>query len=247
MGIRTIEDHLELAKMMKTELVAGTTPDQIDDIVPIIVVQRDGDPLAVVRVSQVDRDEGLAAAELAVTGFGADAVTFITDAHMTTSPVDPRTGERWAPDAMQNFCDNEGACDLGILTDTLTAMRVQRNGHIQLCSRPYHVHKTARTIAWIEDHEYNKVVETSKTAVVVGYLAETLSGCFTRPSLKDTLLRQGLLPLEQALHVDDVAIATTMSALQACGWEVTLTVTEAKKQAIVDQALKLMSMPAPAR
>lgn len=168
-----LAETAEWARELKTNLVATTTPDQIDDICPAVAVFRDGELVARVHAWEVNRDVGLRALLAAVSGFRADYAVMVQDAHMSSHHTKP-DGTPWGPNEMQRLCDDEGACEIGYITDCLTLLgraRTETDPLVEGISLPYHVHKTARSVAWQEDHHTNNA----------GLLAETMHEAFAKP------------------------------------------------------------------
>lgn len=76
---------------------------------------------------------------------------------------------------MQQFCGQEHGCDLGVITDCLQVVRATRLGNLQHGMLPYHVHKTARTVAWIGEPEI------ADEGSAVGNIPESLVATMTAP------------------------------------------------------------------
>jgi hypothetical protein len=120
------------------------------DISPQLEAWRDGNLVAAVICPEVDKTLALTAATVAAPGFGTDALTLTFDAHVAASPINPATGQPWAPGEMQRACDEEGACDLGVITDCLVTLLVHRDGAMASWTRKYRVDKAAGQVHWID-------------------------------------------------------------------------------------------------
>lgn len=139
----------DLFRRLKEERVAGAAEGDHGDIEPVLWVYRNGGRVASL-TAPAGRDMMLAAALLAVPGFGADELFMVVDAHVASLALDPRTGLPWAPGAMQQFCDDERGCDLGVIVDCLAVTRTTRTGDVELVLAPYRIRPEARSVAWAE-------------------------------------------------------------------------------------------------
>lgn len=221
------EAKVEQIRAMKNGALADTSRVS-HDLTPMLDVWRDGRLVAAIICRQVDRDEALNAAGIAVPGLGADAVVMVFDAHMTSAAVNPATGERWGPNEMQKLCDDGDACDTGLITDCMVIQEVHRDGSGRLITLPYHVHKTARTIAWFPGDD--PVASTS----VEGLIADTLRDAFRQPDLFTFAQKEypGDLPHDARLHTD---IAVT-NALAEAGYLVKLIPANGREREIINEA-----------
>lgn len=182
------DQKAETVVKSKNEAVARARPGRHDDLCPMVDVWRDGRFLAGIVCPEVDRDLALNAAQVAVPGFSADRVVLALDSHMSSSATNPSTGEAWGPGEMQGLCDNEDACDLGLITDAMVIHEVGRDGSWELRILPYHVHKTSRTIAWLPEVEQL----SSETAghELSGLVVEVVQDAFKMPTIYETVLAQ---------------------------------------------------------
>lgn len=135
-------------RTLKEQLVAATTCQPDEDLNPQVTVIRGGDVIAVIVAPALDAQLGLAAAGAAAVGYAADELVFSADAHLSHSGTNPHTRQPWAPGEMQRLCDTEGACEIGLLTDVMVSTWASRDGQLAMWTDPYHVDKTARTVAW---------------------------------------------------------------------------------------------------
>lgn len=175
-----LNSYIGSAKQHKERVVADIEDD--DDIPPIVAFERLGHLVAVVFADRVDRDAGLFAVQVGVPGFNADAVVATFDSHYSHSMTNPATGEAWAPGEMQNACDHEGACDIGVTQDALLVTRCERR-HTKLTAvnLPYHVDKTSHTVHWLPAEEVS-----DKDTAFAGLVPDTIRATFeAKPDIDD--------------------------------------------------------------
>lgn len=146
-----LANHALWVKEIKDARVGDRAADENDDLSPSVVFRREDVPIALVIARQVNRDEGLAAVARGVPGFSADEIHLTLDTHMTDRRFYEKYGRTPDPHELQRLCDVEGACELGLITDAMTILRATRAGELEQLCLPYHVHKTARTVHWIDD------------------------------------------------------------------------------------------------
>jgi hypothetical protein len=150
------------------------------DISPQLEAWRDGNLIAAVICPEVDKTLAFTAATVAAPGFDADTLTLTFDAHVAASPINPATGQSWEPGQMQRACDEEGACDLGIITDCLLTLLVHRDGAMASWMRKYRVDKTAGRVHWIDPVEKR----TNRSDMdLVGQFPDELRESLALPSL----------------------------------------------------------------
>jgi hypothetical protein len=204
---------VETVVQAKEDAVAAMRDDDPGDIAPF---ERDGQLLATARASDVDRDEGLAIALIGVSGYHADAVLWVADAHMTTEPINPNTGKPWGPGEMQNACDNDGACAVGLLRDCLLIVRYERGlGITHNTQMPYVVDKEARVVRW-DSAERRPEPNTSQ-----GFIVDVLADAFTNTPHRIELVAAGALPLDRADRQQGLVDQLTTATLRALNVKVT--------------------------
>ncbi len=152
------------------------------DIPPHLLPWRAGSPVAAIICPQVDKQQALTAAALAVPGFGADAIAVTVDAHVTATPVNPATGRVWAPGEMQRACDQEGACSAGLLAACLATLLVRADHTVELWQRKYRVDKTTGAVHWLDPADRRR--EHAMTSLT-GLVPDTLRDCFDHPTVWD--------------------------------------------------------------
>ncbi len=177
----TGDTALEGARNLKNQIVTDAEDGQNDDMVPIVTFRREGEDLAIFFANQVDRDLALFAIAIGVPGYGCDEIVLATDAHYTRNPINPKTGERWGPNEMQQACDVDGACSLGIITDYIPVIRAYRDGRFDQTILPYHVDHDAHEIHWHEPQETESDVE------VQGYIPDLIREAFAKPTLNSVI------------------------------------------------------------
>lgn len=169
------ESDMDRYREMKEHGVARMDETGTDDVPPLIELWRDGDPLLTIFCPDVDRDMALAAIHFAIPRINADRSVSVMDAHVTNEMVNPTTGKPWAPGEMQHACDQEGACDIGTLTDCLAITDYRRDGTHAMTTLPYHVDKDAKKVHWATDsphhHEFND-------GEISGYVPDVIQQAF---------------------------------------------------------------------
>lgn len=138
-----IEQAVREARRRKEERVAQLADDA--DLRPTVFCERSGLLVAVVEAPAVDKEAALFAARVGAQGYGADGLTIILDAHIKLiNPGEelPRPGE------LQRQCDEEGACDLGLISDTLIVQRLSIDGAAQIAILPYKYHGSRTVFHW---------------------------------------------------------------------------------------------------
>lgn len=168
-------------RTLKEHLVAATTCQPDEDLNPHVTVIRGGAVIAVIVAPELDARLGLAAAGAAAVGYAADELVFSADAHLSNSGTNPRTGLPWAPGEMQRLCDNEGACEIGLLTDAMVSTWATRTGQLAIWTDPYHVDKTARTVAWSPPSGEQLQIEQPPLALT-GRIPDTLRAVLRAPT-----------------------------------------------------------------
>lgn len=198
------EDELELfvhkVTALKQSRVSEAEVGHNDDIGPVLEFFRGGEMVCTVFCTQVNRDHGLEAAYQLAPALEADAVTMAVDAHYTNRMNDPRTGKPWEPHSMQNFCNEEGACDLGLITDCIYSMKAHRDGTFLWSNRPYHVHHASEDapgeVVWIDEIHEGKTMprfgghdSTTMAAGqgMSGLVPDALFEALNQPSLEERL------------------------------------------------------------
>lgn len=102
---------------------------------------------------RVNKYDAIAIVTLGVRFLDADEVVVSLDSHMTSNPLNPKTGEPWGPNEMQNLCNDEGACDTGIITDAITTIRIGPDRPSAMISRKYHVNHEKREVHWVDPYD----------------------------------------------------------------------------------------------
>lgn len=181
-----------------------------DDIGPVIQLNDEEGPVLTCFIHDVNRDHALEFIVKAVPAYGATEAYLGTDSHYTRSLTNPTTGEEWGPGGMQQACDNEGACALGLITDTISFMFAEKRGRMQMRNRPYHIHASDQTVAWQDDPE--PMMDSDEDGQhMEGLIPDVLRDALSRPDLleatEDPAVRAameqttaGLEPWEERLH-----------------------------------------------
>lgn len=137
------------------------------DITPTVIVEKDGEVLAVVSAPDVDKHQGLFGANMCRLGFDPDHLTILLDAHIRKAePKEGMTEEEYLdeyhkkfPKGMQHACDNDGACATDEISDCLICHRIDRAGNIEMVILPYAYHgKDGPEFRWVENDKYKPEV-----------------------------------------------------------------------------------------
>lgn len=180
-------------KKMKESKVARTTAGENDDLKTMVEIIRDGQPVCSVVAPQVDRDMGLHVVQIGAEVFEATECWFMADSHISHSAEGP-DGQPWGPGGMQRACDQEGACELGLITDCLMVYgRTRDRTREYMITVPYHINKRAREVHWIDKEAECHLASDTKNARIEGYVPDVFEECFTNDTLH-TLIAKGNLP-----------------------------------------------------
>lgn len=218
--IANVPEHRELiewAKHHKDSEAQNAPAGWPGDIEPRAAWYRDGQRVAFGIADKVDRDRGLQMACIGIQGFSADAIDFAVDAHMATQPFFEKFGRMPDPHELQNLCDNEGACDIGLTSDCIIVMHKERERTLYV-TLPYHMHYENRpatkeeaeaadeddkryfaeedgawthetkTVHWSDEIIVHDDKEGESKARIGGVIIDTLDRAFASPTL-ETLAR----------------------------------------------------------
>lgn len=163
------------------------------DIPPTVIVERDGKVLAIVVSPEINKQLGLKAAAMCQTGFDPDAITMVLDAHIHSGKVaEGQTNEeaieeyhKKFPKGMQHACDNEGACDLGEISDCLICHRIDREGNITMVTLPYSYHgkSAGQPFKWLDEDERYKNMGELGGSSLTGLIPDTLRDIMKMPPI----------------------------------------------------------------
>lgn len=143
------KNWVDFAKQHKGFFVENT---KRGDLPPTIIAERNGEVFAIVIASDIDKELAFKASHILRTGAGADALVLILDAHVRS--VDAEKGDEFLKNYkhgdMQRACDEEGACELGIISDCLICHRIDKDGNISMKILPYSYHGKGTDFKWTE-------------------------------------------------------------------------------------------------
>lgn len=202
MSLTTVndEDLITRFRKLKESAVEDMEERGTDDIQPLIEVWRDGEPILFIMCPNVDRDEGLDAAYYSIRGLAADRIVMMLDAHVTKNMTNPKTGEPWGPGEMQAACDDDGACDIGLITDCLVVNDVSRDGNFTMHTLPYHVNKDAKEVHWQQEGEHERTMKEDDESKLEGLIPSVLRDAFSKPTFFEEYTKEvGLSPEEEGL------------------------------------------------
>lgn len=146
-----MENWVDFVRQHKMWFVENTDRG---DIQPTVIVERDGEVLAIAMADEVDKYKGLQAAQILHAGFDPDALIVFFDAHVAKAKpgeTEEEFKKRIPPGTMQKMCDEEGACDLGLITDCLICHRIDRDLNLDFTILPYSYHGKGTTFQWKDD------------------------------------------------------------------------------------------------
>ena len=156
--VEELKDWIKLAKYHKKLWVECT---ERGDLTPTVFAERNGEIVCAVVAPQVDKELGYKAAAMLRRGMNADVITMIFDAHMSHGKAGESEEEftkKWKPGEMQRMCDEEGACETGLIADTLICHRIGEDKKIKMANIPYSYHGKGSKFRWLNDpqgyHEY---------------------------------------------------------------------------------------------
>jgi len=189
-----MQTWVDLAKSQKAWAVDCTNRG---DISPMVIVERDGEVLAIVISPEIDKRYGLQAAAMCQAGFDPDALTMVVDAHIhqgTTKEgqtVEESVDEyhKKFPKGMQHACDNEGACAVGEISDCLICHRITRDGKITLVTLPYSYHGKDGGVPfqWLDTDERYKdmgnMSDNDEGVRLEGFIPDSLREIMKVPSI----------------------------------------------------------------
>lgn len=179
MGNDTAPDHV-LVEASAAWKVKETGVDKIDDdfdISPHVAFFRDGEQIASFLALEVNKQHAIAAVTIGASMLDADEVVVSMDTHVSSNPINPKTGESWKPGEMQNLCNDEGACDTGLITDAIATIRVGKDVPTVMLNRKYHVNHTTREVHWVDP--WDCAIEHDE-AKMTGYVLESFRAAWTQ-------------------------------------------------------------------
>jgi hypothetical protein len=214
------EGFVAHAKLMKDKQVAAMDPEvkQSDDIAPVLMLKDDEGPCALVFVHQIDRDAALDAAWILAPTFGATEVLAAFDSHFAQgehAAKNPATGKPWGPGEMQHACDAEGACTLGVITDTIAVMGFRKDRSHWSVNLPYHVGYSTKEVHWQERTDH--LFEPGETALT-GLIPDVMYQSLDRQSFRDAIDEEATKVFGRPMT--DIAEAMELTPRQAKlhGW-----------------------------
>lgn len=197
---------IDSIKKVKEHAVAGAVDfDGEDDLKPMMEVYRDGRLVSLITAHKVDKEQLLRPLKMIASGFGADRLSMVFDAHQAPTMINPTTGKQWKPGEMQAACET-GACDLGLITDCLIISDTYRSGLVAMRMLPYHVHKAAKTVAWAESDAPEVVTNQDGDASVEGYVIDELAAAFMLPDLFEMITGADLSPSDFGLTMANARV-----------------------------------------
>lgn len=183
------KNWVNFAKQHKGFFVKNT---KRGDLPPTIIAERNGEVFVIVVASEIDKELAFHASHMLRHGAGADSLVLIFDAHFRS--IDPDKGDEFLKNYkhgdMQRACDEEGACELGIISDCLICHRINDKGEISMKILPYSYHGKGTTFKWTDADPRYETEGVKFDGVVPDVLRKIMSG----RSRRDTFFEnQGLM------------------------------------------------------
>lgn len=174
----TLTDVPEIHMMEDAQAAWNTKEGMVErdpklDITPVITFYRDGEKIAIFMAARVNKHDAIAAVQIGVSMLDADEVTVSMDTHISNVTINPATGEQWKTGEMQKACDEDGACSIGIITDTILTLLLGRDIPTSMLNRKYHVNEEKGEVHWIDPWDFYPAGD------MTGYVVESMADAFT--------------------------------------------------------------------
>jgi hypothetical protein len=217
------DNWLDLAREHKRMWVEIT---ERGDMPPTIFGERNGRVLCAVVAPQVDKYQGLQAAAMLRRGLAIDTLTMILDAHIRTGKIgqEDEFMKNYKHGDMQKACDEEGACELGLISDCLVCHRIGQDNKMKMASLTYSYHGKNGGVpfAWNNfggrDEDGLKVMDENDEGVVLeGNIPHALRQIIKLEPLTDSVLLKAMaqasggMDLEKQLYHCARAVYTVLS------------------------------------
>lgn len=241
----------ERVRHLKEAKVADWTGEDRPELHPTVIGWRGDEEVVVLMAAQVDRDEGLRAAQVAAMGFGCDSLAFCVDTWGTKLRVNPMTGREWGEREMQGLVERHQGIERGWINEALSTFVVNRAGDLAASYQGYRQtrvgfgKRTRRwTLEWTDSH-------TSEPGEVghrhEGRVPDALHRAMTRPTSMQYLASLGLTGRDFGLDDVEAMAHADCGAVRAAklgGWAgaILLTAEDPRRQKIVEESLGHMRM-----
>ena len=178
-----IEDWVPFAKQHKEHIVEST---ERGDISPTVIVEKNGKVQMIVISPDIDKNLGLQAAAVLHSSIDPDSITLIMDAHFamgkreegqTDEEAQEAFRKKFPPGSMQKMCDEEVACEAGLITDCLLCYRITRDLESSVLTIPYAYHgKQGPPFKWLDNNPefVDKVLNSKDGGISKGYIPDSL-------------------------------------------------------------------------
>lgn len=232
------EKFIEMLIARKQAKVAGADFDVkgSDDIAPVVLFKDADGPVAFCFVHDIDRDHALDAMFRLTQVFSATEILCAFDSHFSSSAVNPATGQPWGEHEMQRACDEDGACSLGIITDTIAINAFRADGAEWWVNLPYHVGYTNHEVHWQEREVFHC---DDKGTLVDGLIPDVARQALALPRRMDSALP---FAVANGLDPRGAKLALWLDGMTAIGldprWTVALVLHDEDEAAIVGRALE---------
>ncbi len=179
----TMQEALDLAVLVAKDAKDKLARKRDNNLSTMLVAYRGEEPVAhIFPEQQVNRDEMLKCALLAVRGFSADMLALIFETWQATDLINPVTGKRWGPREMQDAADNHDGVAKGWITDALMVSVYNRAGDATSTILPYRI--SNKVVVW------SKPMEAA--TALGGYVHNALLQIMRKPDLDTEMTRMGV-------------------------------------------------------
>lgn len=186
-----IADFIDAIKQHKMGWVEST---EKGDMPPTIFAYRDG-LLCTITANQIDKDYAFWAARICRTMLDVEFIVVALDSHMyelEEGETEEEYRKKFPPGSMQKMCDEEGACELGVITDCLACHVFDTTGEIDGTSLPYDYHGKGTTFKWKElsPRIQEGIQEAGENVQFSGIVPETLKAIMAMPPFLREKMKQ---------------------------------------------------------
>lgn len=244
----------ERVRSLKEQKVAEWRETDRPELHPTVIGWRGDTEVAVMVAMQVDRDEGLRAAQLMAQGFGCDTLAFCVDAWGSTSQTNPVTGQPWGEREMQGVVEQHQGIERGWITEALETFVVNRAGDVAASHQGYRQTRTGygrKTTRWTLEWTESRTSDPTDPAHrhegrVIRSLHRSMNAQTTAQWLGQLGITGrdfGLDDVEAQAHAD----CAVVKSLAMVGWAggILLSSDDPRRAAIIEESLADYRLDAP--
>lgn len=180
--------------------------DEDFDIAPNVTWLRDGVLVANFLGTRVNKYDAIALVVMGSRMLSADEIVVSMDTHISSELINPKTGKPWVPGEMQNLCNDEGACDTGLITDAISTFRLGKDVPSAMLSRKYHVNHATREVHWVDP--WDAVLEDDGDTKLTGFVLDSMKAAWDsdQPSFPLLPPAPGMTEQEAQVHRNCVGL-----------------------------------------